>query len=48
MSAIDWAIIGVYLLWIVVDGIRLSHNTDKLDGYLLRAKACRGGRSVCL
>jgi SSS family solute:Na+ symporter len=39
MSTIDWAIIGVYLIWIVWDGIRLSHNTDKLDGYLLASKS---------
>src|SRR5215203_424265 len=39
MSAIDWAIIAVYLTWIVWDGIRMSHNTDKLDGYLLASKS---------
>ena len=39
MSAIDWTIIGVYLVWIVWDGIRLSKNTDKLDGYLLAGKS---------
>ncbi len=39
MSAIDWAIIGVYLLWIVWDGIRLSKNTDKLEGYFLANKS---------
>ncbi len=39
MSAIDWAIIAVYLIWIVWDGIRMSHNTDKLDGYLLASKS---------
>src|SRR5215207_9416959 len=39
MSAIDWTIIGVYLVWIVWDGIRLSKNTDKLDGYLLASKS---------
>ncbi len=39
MSAIDWAIIAVYLIWIVWDGIRLSQNTDKLEGYLLASKS---------
>jgi Na+/proline symporter len=39
MSAIDWAIIGVYLIWIVWDGIRLSKNTDKLEGYFLASKS---------
>ena len=39
MSAIDWAIIGVYLVWIVWDGIRLSKNTEKLEGYFLANKS---------
>ena len=39
MSAIDWTIIGVYLIWIVWDGIRLSRNTDKLEGYFLASKS---------
>jgi SSS family solute:Na+ symporter len=39
MSAIDWTIIGVYLIWIVWDGIRLSKHTDKLEGYLLASKS---------
>ena len=37
--AIDWTIIGVYLVWIVWDGIRLSKNTDKLEGYFLASKS---------
>jgi solute:Na+ symporter, SSS family len=39
MSAIDWAIIAIYLVWIVWDGIRLSRDTDKLEGYLLASKS---------
>src|SRR6187401_3815341 len=39
MSAIDWAIIGLYLVWIVWDGIRLSKNTEKLEGYFLASKS---------
>jgi SSS family transporter len=39
MSAIDWTIIGVYLVWIVWDGIRLSKNTGKLEGYFLASKS---------
>ena len=39
MSAIDWAIIAVYLIWIVWDGLRLSRNTGKLDGYLLASRS---------
>ena len=39
MSAIDWTIIGAYLIWIVWDGIRLSKNTEKLEGYLLASRS---------
>ena len=39
MSAIDWTIIGVYLVWIVWDGIRLSKDTGKLEGYFLANKS---------
>ena len=39
MSAFDWGIIGVYLAWIVWDGIRLSKNTEKLEGYFLASKS---------
>ncbi|HEX7794890.1 MAG TPA: sodium:solute symporter [Vicinamibacterales bacterium] len=35
MSAIDWAIVIAYLLWIVIDGVRRSKNTDKVEGYFL-------------
>jgi Na+/proline symporter len=39
MSVIDWGIIGLYLVWIVWDGIRLSRNTGKLEGYFLASKS---------
>ncbi len=39
MSAIDWGIIAVYLVWIVWDGIRLSRDTGKLEGYFLASKS---------
>ena len=39
MSAIDWGIIGLYLIWIVWDGIRLSRNTGKLEGYFLASRS---------
>ena len=39
MSAIDWAIIGLYLVWIVWDGIRLSRDTGRLEGYFLANKS---------
>ncbi len=39
MSAIDWGIIALYLVWIVWDGIRLSRDTGKLEGYFLASKS---------
>ena len=36
---IDWAIIGVYLVWIVWDGLRLTKNTDELEGYFLASRS---------
>jgi SSS family transporter len=39
MSLIDWGIIGLYLAWIVWDGIRLSRDTGKLEGYFLASRS---------
>src|ERR687897_1404495 len=39
MSPIDWGIIGLYLVWIVWDGIRRSRDTNKLEGYFLASKS---------
>jgi Na+/proline symporter len=39
MSVIDWGIIGIYLAWVVFDGIRLSRNTDRLEGYFLASRS---------
>ena len=35
MSWVDWAIVVAYLLWIVIDGLRRSKNTNKVEGYFL-------------
>ncbi|HSF99849.1 MAG TPA: sodium:solute symporter [Vicinamibacterales bacterium] len=35
MHWIDWSIVGVYLVWIVWDGIRLSRGTHEVEGYFL-------------
>src|SRR5689334_25154727 len=35
MSVVDWIIVGVYLTWIVVDGLRRSRDTQKVEGYFL-------------
>ena len=39
MSILDWSIIGLYLIWIVWDGIRLSRDTGKLEGYFLASRS---------
>ncbi|MDP3717462.1 MAG: sodium:solute symporter [Acidobacteriota bacterium] len=39
MSALDWTIIAVYLSWIVWDGIRLSKNTNEIEGYFLASRS---------
>jgi solute:Na+ symporter, SSS family len=40
MHPIDWAIVGVYLVWIVWDGLRLTKKNQGVEGYFL------GGRSL--
>jgi SSS family solute:Na+ symporter len=39
MSAIDWTIIAIYLVWIVWDGIRLTKRSHELEGYFLGARS---------
>ena len=33
--AVDWVVVVAYLAWIVIDGLRRSKGTDKVDGYFL-------------
>src|SRR5687767_4247216 len=40
MHPIDWAIIGIYLVWMIWDGLRLTKRSHELEGYFL------GGRSL--
>src|SRR5215218_7638385 len=35
MHLLDWVVVVAYLLWIVIDGLRRSKGTDKVDGYFL-------------
>src|ERR1041385_8873062 len=35
MHPLDWAVVVAYLVWIVVDGLRRSMGTDKVEGYFL-------------
>src|SRR5687767_9689167 len=39
MHPIDWAIIAVYLVWIVWDGLRLTKNSHELEGYFLAGRS---------
>ena len=40
MHPIDWTIIGIYLVWMIWDGLRLTKRSHELEGYFL------GGRSL--
>jgi Na+/proline symporter len=40
VTSIDWAIVALYLIWIVWDGLRLTKRSHELEGYFL------GGRSL--
>ena len=35
MRPFDWVVLVAYVGWIVIDGLRRSTGTDKVDGYLL-------------
>jgi SSS family solute:Na+ symporter len=35
MSAIDWAVIATYLIWIVYDGLKRTKSADQVEGYFL-------------
>jgi SSS family solute:Na+ symporter len=35
MRPLDWVVVVAYVGWIIVDGLRRSKGTDKVDGYLL-------------
>ena len=39
MHPIDWAIIAAYIAWISWDGLRLSKQSDGLEGYLLAGRS---------
>ncbi|MFN7981204.1 MAG: sodium:solute symporter [Vicinamibacterales bacterium] len=39
MRAFDWAVLIVYLTWMVWDGLRRSTNTDKVEGYFLASRS---------
>jgi len=35
VTLVDWLVVVLYIGWIVIDGLRRSKGTDKVDGYLL-------------
>ena len=35
MRIVDWIVLLAYIVWIVVDGLRKSKGTDKVEGYFL-------------
>jgi SSS family solute:Na+ symporter len=39
MHWINWLIVCVYLVWVVVDGIRKSKDTDTISGYFIANKS---------
>src|SRR5437762_1313481 len=39
MRAVDWVVVVAYIGWIVIDGLRRSKGTDKVDGYLLASRS---------
>jgi SSS family solute:Na+ symporter len=39
MHWIDWTILIAYLVWIVVDGIRLTKKSKELEGYFLASRS---------
>jgi solute:Na+ symporter, SSS family len=39
MHWVDWAILIAYLVWIVWDGLRLTKNADRLEGYFLASRS---------
>src|SRR4051812_10345102 len=35
VKPLDWAVVIVYIVWVVYDGLRRSKGTDKVEGYFL-------------
>jgi SSS family solute:Na+ symporter len=39
MHWVNWLIVGVYVVWVAVDGIRKSKDTDTISGYFIANKS---------
>jgi SSS family solute:Na+ symporter len=35
MHTLDWVVVVAYLAWVMIDGLRRSRGTDKVEGYFL-------------
>ncbi|HVC21479.1 MAG TPA: sodium:solute symporter [Vicinamibacterales bacterium] len=35
MHIVDWAIVGLYLVWIIYDGLKRTKGSDRIEGYFL-------------
>jgi solute:Na+ symporter, SSS family len=39
MTWLDWLVVVAYIGWVIIDGLRRSKATDKVDGYLLASRS---------
>jgi SSS family solute:Na+ symporter len=39
MHPVDWAIVAIYLVWIVWDGLRLTTRSHEIEGYFLASRS---------
>ena len=39
MHPVDWAVIAVYLTWMIWDGLRMTKRSNELEGYFLGARS---------
>jgi solute:Na+ symporter, SSS family len=39
MHPVDWAVVGVYLVWMIWDGLRMTSRSNELEGYFLGARS---------
>jgi len=39
MHPVDWVVVGVYLTWMIWDGLRLTKRSNELEGYFLGARS---------
>jgi Na+/proline symporter len=35
MGYLDWAIVAAYLVYVILDGVRKTKGSDKIEGYFL-------------